>query len=73
MKAIKFLLTSVVFLILSIFFLVVFAGDGDFTTQVIGFYTFLVAFIVFFILGWVVKDKPDSVTKTENNQEKKDK
>lgn len=40
------------------FFLFAFTTEDNPTIGIIGFYGFMLAFLVFFILGWVVKDKP---------------
>ena len=71
MKSIKFLLTSVVCLIFSISFLFIFTTEETPIPGMIGFYGFLAAFLVFFILGWIVKDKPKPPCDTENDKDTK--
>lgn len=73
MKQIKFILTSIICLIFSIFFLFAFTTEDNPTIGIIGFYGFMLAFLVFFILGWVVKDKPTvpKNSSTETNDKSK--
>ncbi|GEM_PF-5460260 len=73
MKSVKFILTSIICLLLSMFFLFAFTTEDNPTIGIIGFYGFMLAFLVFFILGWVVKDKPivPKNSSTETNDKNK--
>lgn len=70
MKSVKFILTSIVCLLFSMLFLFAFTTEDNPTIGIIGFYGFMLAFLVFFILGWIVKDKPtvpkNSTTETND-------
>ncbi len=63
MKSIKLLLTSVLFLLSSFIwlFFAYITGEShssDLIGYMIGFFVFIAACLVFFILGWVIKDNP---------------
>ena len=49
MKSVKFILTSIICLLLSMFFLFAFTTEDNPTIGIIGFYGFMLAFLVFFI------------------------
>ena len=65
MKSVKFILTSIICLLLSMFFLFAFTTEDNPTIGIIGFYGFM--------LGWVVKDKPivPKNSSTETNDKNK--
>ena len=72
MKSIKLLLTSVVCLLFAMFFLFAFVTEENPIPGMIGFYGFLAVFLLFFILGWVIKDTPKS-PKDKDHQDTNDK
>lgn len=75
MKSVKYMITSVVCLIFSIFFLYWFTSKNNPAPGIILFCIFLIAFLVFFILGWVIKDKPEKpekhILESDNDKETK--
>lgn len=72
MKSIKLLLTSVVCLLFAMFFLFAFVTEENPIPGMIGFYGFLAVFLLFFILGWVIKDNP-KIPKDKDHQDTNDK
>ncbi len=72
MKSIKLLLTSVVCLLFSMLFLFAFVTEENPIPGMIGFYGFLAVFLLFFILGWVIKDNP-KIPKDKDHQDSNDK
>ncbi len=72
MKSIKLLLTSVVCLLFSMLFLFAFVTEENPIPGMIGFYGFLAVFLLFFILGWVIKDNP-KIPKDKDHQDTNDK
>ena len=72
MKSIKLLLTSGVCLLFAMFFLFAFVTEENPIPGMIGFYGFLAVFLLFFILGWVIKDNP-KIPKDKDHQDSNDK
>lgn len=68
MKSIKLLLTSVVCLLFSMLFLFAFVTEENPIPGMIGFYGFLAVFLLFFILGWAIKDNP-KIPKDKDHQD----
>lgn len=83
MKTQKYFLTSIFMILLSIFSLIYFEGSfisrcilgtQQGYSEPISWYLFVilaVVGIVFFVLGWVVKDKPKPPRDTENDKDTK--
>lgn len=73
MLSIKFFFTSMAFLMISLHWLFDSYDAADFYSAYFYPCIFFVAFLVFFILGWVVKDKPSvpENSSTEPNDKNK--
>ena len=68
MKSIKLLLKSIICLLFSILNLIALSFAKDSTIGIIGFFVFLFAFLILFILSCFVKDNPEN-SKDKDHQD----